>query len=792
MPLWYDRARRSRVHRIRWLVVAIGLAACTSDSVVVQVVDEGGNPVLSAVAQVDGDELEANGKGEIRLPNLTRPVAMLIEASGYLSEPVTVGASDLGERVEVELLHDGDGRRTVIHFTGDVMIGRRYQEPLAGDPLVPAGDPAAARALVSDAAPWLSAADVTVVNLESVVGERPVEEAYPGKRWLLQTPPDALAALDELGVDLTVLANNHQRDWLDDGVATSLDHIDAFALPRVGAGLTEEQAGIGHIVVAPNGTRVGVLAWTSVDGDYVNDAYPPDDVLVPYGIEEQELWQWEPRSWGAPELGVETAPRRVGGAWSLITDLEPGLSPEDTAALWASAVAVYPELQDWVARRGHAGAARWSDTESVAAIEELRSQVDVLVVQLHMGYQFAPVPGTGTRDAARAAVDAGADIVVCHHPHVLQGVEWYQDRLIAYSLGNFVFDQDFLSTFRSAFLRTVWEDGVLIQARIVPLFLDGYRPVPAADALADGTLRSLWEGSLLAATARRGNDLGVRPVVDTSVDGAVTFRLDHHTAVLERGLPSEQAIELKVPCDGVVEVPRDLLIRMPLEEAGYLVGRELDLLGRFEDQDADRSSGETVGWTWSSDDIEVVGGAFARDHALGLIRSHASTDRLSARMLARVPLPQHRRWRDAGGFEAADGVASYSVRLFADRVGVDADATVRLALYHFDDLNPTEDPESVLLNEVELHADVHHGKREILLDVPSEAFVPVDGLVPNAALPYATLYPPDHGDTMVRLWDFSVVEWRAGTEESEGYAAIDWIRGASGACGTVEVQALQL
>jgi hypothetical protein len=325
------------------------------------------------------------------------------------------------------------------------------------------------------------------------------------------------------------------------------------------------------------------------------------------------------------------------------------------------------------------------------------------------------------------------------------------------------------------------------------MFLDGYRPVPSSDALADGTLRSLWEGSLMSATARRGSDLGVRPVTDTDIVGEVTFRLEHHTAVLEHGLPPEHPLELKVPCDGIVEVPSDVLLRMPLDQPGLLVGRELDLLGRFEDLDGDRTVGETVGWTWSADDLSVLEGPLGRDHALGFVRSHASPDRMSARMIARVPLPEHRRWADAGGYEAADGVASYSVRLLADRMGSGSDVSVRLAMYHFDDLNPTEDPESVLLDEVELFADVHRGKREILLDVPSAPFQPAtDGLLPNATLPYVSVYPPDHGDTLLRLWDFSLVEWRAAAEEPEAYAAIDWLRGAPGACGRIVVDTIQL
>lgn len=72
-------------------------------------------------------------------------------------------------------------------------------------------------------------------------------------------------------------------------------------------------------------------------------------------------------------------------------------------------------------------------------VTRLREQVDVVVVSFHWGREAS----TGLRDyqprLGRAAIDAGADIVVGHHPHILQGVEYYEGGVIFYSLGNFTF-----------------------------------------------------------------------------------------------------------------------------------------------------------------------------------------------------------------------------------------------------------------------------------------------------------------------------------------------------------------
>jgi poly-gamma-glutamate synthesis protein (capsule biosynthesis protein) len=60
-------------------------------------------------------------------------------------------------------------------------------------------------------------------------------------------------------------------------------------------------------------------------------------------------------------------------------------------------------------------------------------------VVLHWGYEYTDVPARWQIDVAHALVDAGADAVIGHHPHVLQAIERYKHGVIAYSLGNFVF-----------------------------------------------------------------------------------------------------------------------------------------------------------------------------------------------------------------------------------------------------------------------------------------------------------------------------------------------------------------
>jgi poly-gamma-glutamate capsule biosynthesis protein CapA/YwtB (metallophosphatase superfamily) len=74
-------------------------------------------------------------------------------------------------------------------------------------------------------------------------------------------------------------------------------------------------------------------------------------------------------------------------------------------------------------------------------ITTLRRRVDFVVASFHGGSEYADRPGPTTLHQMRSLVDVGADVVIGHHPHYVQGIELYKGKLIFYSLGNFVFYQ---------------------------------------------------------------------------------------------------------------------------------------------------------------------------------------------------------------------------------------------------------------------------------------------------------------------------------------------------------------
>jgi poly-gamma-glutamate capsule biosynthesis protein CapA/YwtB (metallophosphatase superfamily) len=112
----------------------------------------------------------------------------------------------------------------------------------------------------------------------------------------------------------------------------------------------------------------------------------------------------------------------------------------------------------------------WAEPEPVRkAVAQAREEADLVIVLLHTGTEYEAQANQEQRAVAHAAVEAGANLVIGHHPHVLQDVEVYRGVPIVYSLGNFVFDMDVIEQTRdTAILRAVLAQD---RVRSVDLYL---------------------------------------------------------------------------------------------------------------------------------------------------------------------------------------------------------------------------------------------------------------------------------------------------------------------------------
>ena len=85
--------------------------------------------------------------------------------------------------------------------------------------------------------------------------------------------------------------------------------------------------------------------------------------------------------------------------------------------------------------------AGYQEEKILEAIKEAKPKVDLLIVSFHWGMEYAQEPTSRQIKLAHQVIEAGANLILGHHPHVIQKVEDYQGGQIVYSLGNFIFDQ---------------------------------------------------------------------------------------------------------------------------------------------------------------------------------------------------------------------------------------------------------------------------------------------------------------------------------------------------------------
>jgi len=152
------------------------------------------------------------------------------------------------------------------------------------------------------------------------------------------------------------------------------------------------------------------------------------------------------------------------------------------------------------------GVATAYDRERVsAAVRGAADRSDFVVASFHWGIELDTTPNGEQVELARLAVDSGADLVLGHHPHVVQGFELYDNRLIAYSLGNFVFSPPREISSKSVAVVAVMGPRGLVQARIVPMRIRACRPV-----LLYGEEAVEWVGTMKGYSEALGTVMDVR------------------------------------------------------------------------------------------------------------------------------------------------------------------------------------------------------------------------------------------------------------------------------------------
>jgi poly-gamma-glutamate capsule biosynthesis protein CapA/YwtB (metallophosphatase superfamily) len=122
-----------------------------------------------------------------------------------------------------------------------------------------------------------------------------------------------------------------------------------------------------------------------------------------------------------------------------------------------------------------AGTAFMNVEKMMEEVGKAKKATDFVIVYMHSGAEYTQFPSSSQIKFAHAAIDAGADMVIGSHPHVVQTMEKYKDKYIFYSIGNFVFDQMWsYETRQGLILKITFDNKQLSKIRIIPVISEDY------------------------------------------------------------------------------------------------------------------------------------------------------------------------------------------------------------------------------------------------------------------------------------------------------------------------------
>ena len=331
---------------------------------------------------------------------------------------------------------DPEGPLTV-NFVGDIFTGRRYED---NGGLI---DTYGIEALYTPTLEIFGqAADVNVANLEVPYTDRGVP--HPTKSVVFRSEPQNITGISYAGVDVVTLGNNHIVDYGEIGMLDTMDSLDNLNILYSGAGSTEYMALL-PTFWTEKGVRLGFLGLSNRTG---------------------RLWNFQPF--------LDAGYDKPGFAYLLPENLE-------------SSINYTRPLSDVVIVQTHSGDEYETAPTPDGFVTGLPSSpLPTEAAAIHEGdpqFKFRNEPSPGERQLRRAAIDLGADVLINHHPHVLQGFESYNGKLIAHSLGNFIFDLYYPETMPTMVLTLEIEKTGITGYRFTPGWINHFIPEPVSGNL---------------------------------------------------------------------------------------------------------------------------------------------------------------------------------------------------------------------------------------------------------------------------------------------------------------------
>lgn len=287
--------------------------------------------------------------------------------------------------------------------------------------------------------------DVAFTNMEMVLSNfegSPVVESGGGN---LSAHPDVARDLMRIGFNLTAFANNHTLNYGEHGCLTTIDALAEMGFTCAGAGrnLAEARApvylqtekGLIGLVGCASSFATGQRAGQQLGAMPGRPGLNPQRFDTLYVVDQDH---YDAIKNIADQTGAET--QREFGIW-LGFRQEPKRDGEFMFADRSFIVGDEFGIRTEAHKKDLAG--------NVASVADAAWRSDLTLVSIHAHEQGSDrwIPADFLPEFAHAAIDAGADMVIGHGPHLLRGIEIYEGKPIFYSLGNFIFQPELIKWF---------------------------------------------------------------------------------------------------------------------------------------------------------------------------------------------------------------------------------------------------------------------------------------------------------------------------------------------------------
>ena len=344
-----------------------------------------------------------------------------------------------------------------LNFVGDIMMGRRFEE--SGGIITTQG----VNALFEPTYNILGAvADITVANLEIPLSNQ--GSAHPTKGIVFRCSPDNVNGLLAGGIDVVALANNHILDYMEPGILQTQSVLDEAGIFYSGAGLTSDEAYL-PTILSRKGQTIAFLSSSDRTGQYNNfqpylhagENKSGFAYMTPYYLKQQ----------------IQSVRNRVD---LVVVELHAGSEYSYSPGSHYDAYEPPDGFETM----------RFNPASSVGFLEDPLFGLEA--------EDYSPRldrPQMWDRAIRQFAIDEGADAVIVHHPHIIQGVEIYNGKMIAHSLGNFIFDLTYPETYPSMILNGEADETGFTGYSITPIYIDDFLTKPATGELGNYILDNI-------------------------------------------------------------------------------------------------------------------------------------------------------------------------------------------------------------------------------------------------------------------------------------------------------------